>query len=113
VRLQRPPDFGDDQIKYCVGDIASNRGFRREMAFGELTLKIALSSDEEKEREKENISTQADLVEPAVVQNATQNAPGRVVKKAYPGYGGYSTILLFSIFGFFNNFLISRFSYNF
>ena len=63
VRLQRPRDFSDDQVKDCVGDIASNRGFRREMAFGELTLKIALSSEEEKERERENLAVQTDAVD--------------------------------------------------
>ena len=40
-------------IKDCVGELATNRGFRSEMAFGELTLKIGISSDDETEGEEE------------------------------------------------------------
>lgn len=50
-------------MKINIGEVASNRGFRKEMAFGELTLKIKLSSKDDKVKEKSTASAQTDHIE--------------------------------------------------
>lgn len=77
LRLRPPRDFDVEQIKDCVGDIGNNRGFRREMAFGEVTIEVTLTTKEEREKEKEHLGTQTEQTEPTISQ--TSHTPNTAV----------------------------------
>ena len=73
LRLRPPRDFDVEKIKECVGDIGNNRGFRREMAFGEVTIEVTLTTKEERAKEKEHLGIQTEQTEATISQ--TSNTP--------------------------------------